>query len=469
MPNDTAALVRPPSAADQAALVRSGEISAVELVSSSLAAIERLNPQLNAFVALCAERALEEAAAIRPGDPRPLCGVPLGLKDLISATEGLPTTHGSRAFGDWWAEHDSAHVRRLREAGAIVVGKTNSPELGLRPVTENDRYGPTRNPWDPSLSAGGSSGGSAAAVASGMVPLADGSDFGGSIRIPASCCGLVGHKPSRGRVSIGPDLGLAGAGMPADGVLATTVRDAAVGLDAIAGYEPGDHHFLPPPAVPFAAALDAPVSARIMLALSAPLGMPVDPEPRAAAEAAAMTLAGLGFAVEEHIPDWDDEAFPEAWSTFGTGSMQHIVRMLERLHGRPLDPDGLEPATRGWLLGTPPVPLVDHLEASERLWAFCRRLLAGWPDDAVLLTPTLTRLPAPVGGIRAKAGVTDDAARFSALVRMFNVTGQPAISVPVGEAGGVPVGVQLVGPPGRDDLVLALAARLEATMGLQPA
>ena len=151
------------SAVDQAARVRTGEVSARELVEASLAAIERHNPRLNAFVALGVERALLEADAVRPGDPRPLCGVPVGIKDLLSATEGLPTTEGSSAFGDWVADHDSAHVRRLREAGAIVVGKTNSPELGLRPVTENARYGATRNPWDPNLSAGGSSGGSAAA------------------------------------------------------------------------------------------------------------------------------------------------------------------------------------------------------------------------------------------------------------------------------------------------------------------
>ena len=182
------------SAVEQAACVRSGEVSARELVEASLAAVERHNPRLNAFVTLCVERALDEADAVRPGDRRPLCGVPVGIKDLLSATEGMPTTEGSRAFGDWVADHDSAHVRRLREAGAIVVGKTNSPELGLRPVTENLRFGATCNPWNPNLSAGGSSGGSAAAVAAGLVGLADGSDLGGSIRIPASCCGVVGPQ-----------------------------------------------------------------------------------------------------------------------------------------------------------------------------------------------------------------------------------------------------------------------------------
>jgi amidase len=191
-------------AAGQAAAVRSGEVSARELVEASLAAIEQRDPQIGAFVATCADRALAEADAIRPGDPRPLCGVPIALKDLLSASAGLPTTHGSRALGDWVADHDTHHVRRLREAGAIVIGKTNSPELGLRPVTENARYGTTRNPRDLRLSAGGSSGGSAAAVAAGMVAMAEGNDLGGSLRIPASCCGVIGLKPSRGRRSSAP-------------------------------------------------------------------------------------------------------------------------------------------------------------------------------------------------------------------------------------------------------------------------
>src|SRR4249919_4007852 len=324
------------SAVDQAALVRAGEVSARELVEAALAAIDRLNPRLNAFVALCAERALAEADAVRAGDPRPLCGVPVGIEDLLSATEGLPTTEGSAAFGDWVADHDSAHVRRLREAGAIVVGKTNTPEVGMRPVTENSRYGATRNPWDPELSSGGSSGGSAAAVASGMVALADGSDLGGSIRIPAACCGLVGLKASLGRVSIGPDLGDVAAGLPADCVLTRTVTDTAVALDAIAGAEPGDRHHAPAPPTSFAdAARSSPGRLSVRVCLEAPFGIPVDAEPVAAATAAAEALERLGHDVGEWKPPWDDESFPSSWATFMTGTGQHLVRVLERLHGQP--------------------------------------------------------------------------------------------------------------------------------------
>jgi amidase len=458
------------TAVEQAALVRAGEITARDLVEASLQAIEELNPTLNAFVTLCAERALAQADGVLPGDQRPLCGVPIGIKDLLSATEGVATTEGSLGFPDWVADHDSAHVRRLREAGAIMVGKTNTPELGLRPVTENGRFGATRNPWNPELSAGGSSGGSASAVASGMVALADASDLGGSIRIPASCCGLVGLKPSLGRVSIGPDYGDLAGGTPVDGVLTRTVMDTAVALDAIAGYEPGDRRHAQAPAMSFAeAAGSAPEQLTVSLCLTAPLNMPVDPDPAAAATAAAEALGSLGYEVREATPAWDDDSFASSWGTYMTGTAQHLVRVVERLHGQPVDPLRLEPATRAWLIDAAPVPLIEYLEAGERLWAFARRILRGWREDEVLVLPTLTRLPAPIGGIKSQAGVTDDASRFSALVRIWNVTGQPAISLPLAEtADGVPVGVQLVGPPGRDDLLISVAAQLEAAVGWKP-
>jgi amidase len=399
------------------------------------------------------------------GDPRPLCGVPVGIKDLLSATEGVATTEGSLAFPDWVAAHDSAHVRRLREAGAIVVGKTNTPELGLRPVTENRRFGATRNPWNAELSAGGSSGGSASAVASGMVALADGSDLGGSIRIPAACCGLVGLKPSIGRVSMAPDFGDVAAGMAVDGVLTRTVMDTAVALDVIAGYEPGDRHRAWAPRRSFVQLATAdPGRLRVRVCVGAPHGIPVDAEPAAAARAAGRLLASLGHEVEEVDLNWEDEAFPRAWGTFMAGTGQHLIRIVERLHGGRVDPDQLEPATRAWLVDSPPVPLVDYLEAGEQLFRFSRQVIDWWGgDDMVVVTPTLTRLPAPVGGIRSAAGVTDDASRFSALVRIWNVTGQPAISLPQARTtDGLPIGVQLVAAPDRDDVLISLAAQLEA-------
>jgi amidase len=254
-------------------------------------------------------------------------------------------------------------------------------------------------------------------------------------------------------------------------VLARTVADAAVALDVIAGYEPGDHHYLPPPSEPFGATAGRPPRATaVRLALSAPLGVPVDPEPLAAAELAARALADLGHEVSEQAPAWDDDGFPAAWATLATGTIQHLIRVIERLHGRPVDPDRLEPATCAWALESTPIGLADYLEAAERLWAFTRRLLGTWPPGSVLLTPTLTRLPAEIDTLRSAAGVTDDALRFSALVRIWNVTGQPAITVPLhATPDGIPVGVQLVGPPGRDDLALSLAGQLEAAIGRHPA
>jgi amidase len=451
------------SAVEQARLVRTGAVSARELVEASIGAIERRNGVINAFVGLCEERALAEADQIHPGDPRPLCGVPVGIKDLLSATEGLATTEGTLAVADWVADHDSSHVRKLRSAGAIIVGKTNTPELGLRPVTENARFGATRNPWNPDLSAGGSSGGSAAAVAAGMISLADGSDLGGSIRIPASCCGLVGLKPSMGRVSIGPDYGDIASGMAVDGVLTRTVMDTAVALDVISGYEPGDRHCAPAPPASFSeAARSTPQVTRVRVCLTAPLGIPVDDEPAAATVAAAEALRSLGHDVGDGTPEWDDESFPSAWSTYMTATGQHLIRVVERLHSQPVDPAKLEPANRAWLANAAPVPVIDYLEAAEHLWAYARRILLDWDPNEVLLTPTLTRLPAAVGGIKSQAGVTDDATRFSALVRVWNVTGQPAINLPIAHtATGTPVGVQLVAAHGREDLLLALAGQLE--------
>jgi Asp-tRNA(Asn)/Glu-tRNA(Gln) amidotransferase A subunit family amidase len=243
------------SALAQAAAVRDGSVTATELVEAALEAIE-CRADLNAFVTLCTERALAEAAQVRPGDARPLCGVPVGIKDLMAPTEGVRTTHGSAAFGDWVPDHDAPHVARLRAAGAIVVGKTNTPELGLRPVTEPLRWGPTRNPRDTRLSPGGSSGGSAAAVAAGLVPLCDGSDFGGSIRIPAACCGVVGYKPSAGLVPGEPELdALEGPRVGVFGAIAQSVPDVAAALEVMAAR---DFDATPAPAgVPVRVALAA--------------------------------------------------------------------------------------------------------------------------------------------------------------------------------------------------------------------
>jgi amidase len=433
-----------PSALEQAALVHSGDVSATELVEAALADIER-RADLGAFVTLCGERALAEAARIRPGDPRPLAGVPIGIKDLMAATEGVLTTHGSSAFGDWVPDHDAPHVARLRAAGAILVGKTNTPELGLRPVTEPLRHGPARHPRDRRLSAGGSSGGSASAVGAGLVALCDGSDAGGSIRIPSACCGVVGLKPSAWLVPNGPEIDAAGlSDIGVYGPIARTVADAAAALDVMAGTE----RFA-------AAAARPPGRVPVRVALTAPGGMPVDPEPRAAAERAAALLSGLGHDVREEAPDWDDDGFDGAWLAAGTAAMRDLLALVGRMSGRPADPDALEPGTRAALLDGPPLPAAAVSAAYATLEAIGRRIVDSWPEGSVLLTPTLTRAPIEVGALRANEG-----GRFSAFTRLFNGTGQPAISVPVTDT----TGVQIVAARGRDDLVLSVAAQLEEAL-----
>ena len=442
------------SAAEQAALIRDGRLSARELVDDALAAIER--DEHNAFVHTCPERARAEADAVGPGDPRPLAGVPVAIKDLIVLTEGLPTTNGSRSLGDWTPRVDSGPVARLRAAGAIVVGKTNVPEFGERPVTEPERYGPARNPHDPSLITGGSSGGSAAAVAAGLVALAHGNDAGGSIRIPASCCGVVGLKPTRFRVPLGPELE-AFESFGTDGVLSRTVLDTALALDLLAGEGPSTPLGPPLPRPSFAeAARTAPHPLRIRVCTDAPGGEPVDPECVAAAHRAAGLLAALGHEVDEWAPDWADPEFGTHWTGYGLAMFHALVERFGELAGHPLDPQLMEPAARAAL--AVPVTPEGTRAAAEGLKAYALRVLGSWHPGSILLTPALSILPQAVGSVGPELGV-----RFSTFLRPFNVTGQPAISLPLHRThDGVPVGVQLAGPVGSEARLLSLAAQLEA-------
>jgi amidase len=442
------------SAAEQAALVRDGRVSARELVDAALDAIE--HDGHNAFVLTCPERARAEADAVGPGDPRRLAGVPIAIKDLIVLTEGLRTTNGSRALGDWAPDVDSGPVARLRAAGAIVVGKTNTPEWGMRPVTEPERYGPARNPHDPSLVTGGSSGGSAAAVAAGLVALAHGNDAGGSIRIPASCCGVVGLKPTRLRVPLGPELA-AFESFGVDGVLSRTVLDTALALDVLAGDGPSTPDGPPLPHPPFAeAALLPPHPLRIRLCTTAPGGEAVEPECVGAAHHVAGLLDSLGHEVDEWEPDWADPDFATHWGTAGGAMFQALIARFGELSGAPLDPQLMEPPARG-LLATE-IPPAAAQEASEGLERFAQRVLGSWRPGSILLTPAMALLPGPVGGVGPELGV-----RFSTFLRPFNVTGQPALSLPLHRThDGVPVGVQLAGPVGSEARLLSLAAQLEA-------
>jgi amidase len=465
MPNDL--MLRP--ARELASMVRSGEVSSRELVETAYEAIGRLNGELNAFVTLCEERALAEADAVGAGDERPLAGVPIAIKDLIAITEGVRTTMGMAAMEDWVPDHDSALVRRLRGAGAIIVGKTNTPEMGILPVTEPDRFGPSRNPWDTSRTPGGSSGGSACAVAAGMVPIAHANDGGGSIRIPASCCGLVGLKPSRGRVSLAPDFNEFSGGIAIEGCVSRTVADTALVLDLLSGYETGDPYWAPEPATSFAAqAAREPGRLRVALANSAPLEIPVHEHCAQAASDAGALLESLGHEVEESAPDWNDPGyignFIKIWIA-GTGEEIHTYG---RLRGKELDLAKLEPLTAQMVEIASSVSSVDYLRALDYLRRLARRVVSFWDNYDVLVTPTLAQPPLLIGALRPAEGeppiqMLQNSAGFVPLTPVFNVTGQPAISLPLSiSPDGLPIGIQIVGRPADEGLLLSLATQLEA-------
>ena len=319
-------------ATELADMVRSGEISSRELVANSLDRIEELNPSLNAFVQVDAERALRAAGEVGPGDERPFAGVPIAIKNN-RAVEGLRLTYGCSLMADNVSDYDHNIVRRLKQAGFVIVGTTTLPEYGILPVSEARLFGPTRNPWDLQRTPGGSSGGAAAAVASGMVPVAHGNDGGGSIRIPAACCGLVGLKPARGRISPAPDLG--DSPLTIDGMLTRTVAETAAILDVLAGYETGDATWAPPPSEPFAAAAQrAPTSAlagrsgglRIAATTLPPVADAiVDPVCAGAVAEAAELLRSLGHEVEEVDPPWQVEGLSEM---FGAVFSVHIAQSI---------------------------------------------------------------------------------------------------------------------------------------------
>ncbi len=453
-------------ATELAAMVRSGEVSSRELVQTSLDAIEELNGELNAFVHVDSEGALAAAGAVGQDDERPFAGVPIAIKDGAPA-KGWPMTAGSDLFGDFVPQHDAFVVRRIREAGFVPVGKTNLPEFGILPVTEPRRHGPTRNPWDTGRTPGGSSGGSAAAVAAGMVPLAHGSDGGGSIRIPAACCGLVGLKNNRMRVSRGPELG--DDFLVQDGVLTRTIAETAELLDLLAGYELGDGNWAPPPAKPFATAPGRePGRLRIGLTVRSPIEGALDPLAEQAVRDTAELLGRLGHEVKEVEPPWGDageleHAFVRVFCT-GIAMAGYFGGMIS---GREPSPELMEPLSWEIWRGVGDYGGLDYPLAKLRLEAQSREIVAMWNDHDVLLTPALAERPVPIGEIDA---CSDDpwedfrrSGRFTPFTAIFNVTGQPAISLPLFQYDdGLPLAVQLVGPPAGEELLLSLGAQLEA-------
>jgi amidase len=448
MPSDDLAFL---SATEQARLVRERAVSSLELVQTYLERIERLDSELNAYVTVCAEEALAEARAPRPG---PFSGVPLPIKDL-SETAGIRTTYSSRAFADYVPERDIEVVRRLRAAGFVLIGKTNTPEFGTTAVTESALNGACRNPWDTSLTAGGSSGGAAAAVAAGLAPVAHGSDGGGSIRIPASCCGLFGLKPTRGRISTAPYGDL--YGFSTNAPMARTVFDAAAFLDAIAGPEPGDQYVAAPPARPFAAELgEPPGRLRIALALDPPHPTPVDPACAAAARDAAGLLAALGHDVEEVTPPWQRDdmmaLFEVVWQTIPA---LYPIR----------DASLLEPFNAALAERAAATSSVDYLRALIEVQSHGRAFASFCAGYDLVLTPTLALPPVPVGWIFESPDPGEQflrAAAFTPFTAAVNVAGLPAASVPLHwTEEGLPIGTQLIAAAGGEALLLRVSAQLE--------
>ena len=453
------------SAGELAALVRTGELRSPELVAASLERIDETQPALNAFTYVAHESALAAAEQIGPGDPRPFAGVPIAIKDN-RAVAGMPLTMCSHLFGDFVPGHDAFCVRRLREAGFVIVGKTTLPEMGILPTTESRRFGPTRNPWASDRTPGGSSGGSGAAVAGGLVPVGHGNDGGGSTRIPAACCGLVGLKPARGRVSVGPDAGQ--SFLVGDGVLTHTVADTAALLDVLAGYEPGDATWAPPPPAPFAElAARPPKRMRIALVLNPPLeGATLDPVCEGGARDAAALLESLGHRVEEVVAPWSGlDLLPDFTRAFGPAvSMTTLAG--GRLARREPTEDDVEPLTWALWERARSEDTLSLLAAQNRLESVARSLIVFFaPYDAVL-TPALARRPLAIGEVHGCGADPWDhyerSAAFTPYTAIVNVTGQPAISLPLfhGEDG-LPLAIQLIGPPAREDVVLQLAAELE--------
>jgi amidase len=458
-------LFRP--AGELAGLVRSGEVSARELVQTSLDRIEELNPRLNAFVDVFADEALAAADAVEPGDERPFAGVPIAIKNN-RAVEGQRMTYAAEFFGDFIAPYDHNVTRRLKEAGFIVVGSTTLPEYGILPVTESRRFGPTRNPWDTERTPGGSSGGSAAAVASGMVPVAHGNDGGGSTRIPAACCGLVGLKPQRGRVSLAPEVG--GTFLVADGVLTRTVGETAQILDVLAGPELGDAFWAPEPDQPFAdAAVQEPGRLRIALTTTLPLpDAPLDPVCARAAHDAADLLRSLGHEVVEEEAPWQIPGTLELFTASFGPAIATQIAFAAMIAGREPTEADMEPLSWAIWNVCKQIDSTQALGAEFQLQGFGRAIV-GWTAqyDAVL-TPALAEAPVTIGTIDAcSADPMADFARsgaFTPYTAISNITGSPAISVPLyqREDNGLPLGVQLIGQPAQEGALLALAAQLEA-------
>jgi len=454
-----------------AALVAKGEVTPAELVEEAIARIEKHNPALNAVIYKIYDRARETAArqGTTGADERrgAFLGVPFLLKDIMGNYAGVPTTAACKFMAGIPATHDDTLVTRYKAAGLVVLGKTNAPECGILPTTEPTLYGPCRNPWNLAYSTGGSSGGSAAAVAAGIVPLAHANDGGGSIRIPASCCGLVGLKPTRARTPMGPDVGEFAAGLVIDHVVSRTVRDSAAALDATHGPSPGDPYHAPAVARPFLDEIGTPPG-RLRIAFTTTMlgGQRMHPECVAAVEATAKLLEELGHTVEEAAPDVDMGTTGVAFITVYTVGHSALIDGFGLLNNRVPREADFEGLTWGMYQQGKQIPAPQYQISIWLLQMAARKIAQFHEQYDAWVTPTLGKPP-------VKNGVIDRQERdpikglgqlldYSSLTPIQNATGQPAISLPLHwTADGLPVGVMFTGRFGDEATLFRLAAQLE--------
>ena len=469
-----------------AELVQKKEVSPADLCEAAIGRIEKLNPRLNAVVTPLYDQGRETASkAVGDG---PFAGVPFLLKDLAFDFAGVPTSRGCKTFKNIAVDHDSEMVSRFKQAGVVIVGKTNTPEFGLMGITEPEVFGPCRNPWNTDHTPGGSSGGSASAVAAGIVPFASGGDGGGSIRIPSSCCGVFGLKPSRGRNPSGPDHGIPWQGAVQDHVITRSVRDSAAMLDATQGPDQGAPFIIDPPAGSYLEALERePRSLKIAFNTQSPLGTTVQPECVQAVEKTAKILEELGHSVEEARPEIDGLALARSYLALYFGEVAADIDSLTPILGRKAGPEDVEPLT--WTLGLLGRAYSSgYFVTAMREWAQAgRRMGTFFQTYDLYLTPTTAFPPARIGelapkpaeallmkivnGLRAgwllkASGMVDQLAERSLertpFTQLANLSGLPAMSVPLyWTPDGLPVGSQFIGPFGDEITLLQLAAQLE--------
>jgi Asp-tRNA(Asn)/Glu-tRNA(Gln) amidotransferase A subunit family amidase len=447
-----------------AGLIAKRQVSANEVLEAAIARAEQINSAINAIVHKQYEQARKAVAAGLPDGP--LKGVPYLIKDLGFFETGEPATFGSNLFKDFIADHETAYVTRCKKAGLVFMGRSTSPEFGLNPNTEPRLYGPCHNPWNLEYSAGGSSGGAAAAVSSGILPVAHATDGGGSIRIPAAQCGLFGLKPSRGRISLAPDAGEGWGGLSTGHVVSRSVRDSALVLDCTAGPEPGDPYFAPASERPFLEAISRPArKLRIALMLKDHRGAKLHPECLEAVERAAKLCTSLGHAVEEADPNLDMVALRPMNSRIAAANTARSCNLRWKALGREPNADDVEAVTWAVYQHGLKVSGVEYIEAIAAAHAAGRKMATFLTSYDMILSTTLAAPPPKLGYFDQNGDVqafTERVAEYLSVTPLHNATGTPAMSVPLHwTADGLPVGVHFAGRYGEEATLLALAAELE--------